>query len=148
MRQFVYMMQVTGQATPAGPDGSVLAIVATAPGWTVLADVSAATPQKNVDGSDHGEATFTSELTLTGATSYQEVGTISFSAVHRLRFATVGSGYLGPGATSAGRHGAVVWRVDGGGGQFAGAGGLITAHVVVDAALTMTGYHLGVIFVP
>ena len=148
MRQLVYMMQVTGQATPGGPDGSVLAIVATAPGWTVLADVGAATSTSDVDCPEPGEAAFASELTLTGATSYQEVGTITFSPGHCLRFATIGSGYLGPGPGPADRHGGALWRVDGGDGQFAGAGGLITAQIVVDAALTMTGYHLGVLVVP
>ena len=148
MRQLVYTMQLTGQATPLGPDGSVLAIEGTAPGWTVLAHVGAANPTSGVDFSEHGGATFTSELTLTGTTSYQEVGSVTFGAGHRLRFATVGSGYLGPGATSADRHGAALWRIDGGDGQFAGAGGLISAQIVVDAALTMTGYHLGVLVVP
>jgi hypothetical protein len=148
MRQLVYMMQVTGQATPVGLDGGVLAMMATAPGWTVLADVGAATPTSDWGCLKPGEAAFASELTLTGATSYQEVGSVTFGSGHRLRFATVGSGYLGPGPTPADRHGGALWRVEGGDGQFAGVQGLITAQIVVDAALTMTGYHLGVLVVP
>jgi hypothetical protein len=45
-----------------------------------------------------------------------------------LRFATLGSGYLGPGPDDTRRHGAGVWRVEGGEGQFAGARGLITSN--------------------
>lgn len=89
-----------------------------------------------------------SEVTVTGATSFQEVGTIAFGAGHRLRFATVGSGYLGAGPDPARRHGAVTWRVEGGEGRFAGARGLITANVLVGADLAVTAHHLGVLFVP
>jgi hypothetical protein len=146
MRQLVYALRFTGRATPASPDGGVLTVVATAPSATLTAIVGPAGLADRIEPVAGGEAEFASQLTLTGETSFQEVGTIAFGAGHRLRFATVGSGYLGPGPDPGRRHGAAVWRVEGGEGQFAGARGLITADVVLGEDLAVVGHHLGVIF--
>ena len=148
MRQLVYALRFTGRATPAGPDGSVLAVTATAAGATLAATVGPAGLASDRRPAAGGEAAFAAELTITGETSFQEVGTVSFGHGHRLRFATVGSGYLGAGPDPARRHGAAVWRVEGGEGQFAGARGLITSNVVLGADLAVTDHHLGVIYLP
>jgi hypothetical protein len=87
-------------------------------------------------------------VTFTGETSFQEVGTIAFGDGHVLRFSTVGSGHLASGADPARRHGAAVWRVEGGEGQFAGASGLITSNFVVGEDMAVTDHHLGVIVLP
>jgi hypothetical protein len=144
MRQLVYALRFTGWATPTGPDGSVLAVKATAPGAIFVTSVGPAGLAARLEPGIGAEAALTSEVTVTGKTSFQEVGTIAFGDDHWLRFATVGSGYLS--TAPLGRHGAVVWRIEGGEGQFAGARGLITAHVVIGADLEMIGHHLGVIF--
>jgi hypothetical protein len=94
-----------------------------------------------------GDATFESEVTFTGEQSFQEVGTIVFGDGHPLRFSTVGSGYLGASADLGRKHGTVMWRVEGGEGQFAGAGGLITSNFFVGEDLAVTDHHFGVIFV-
>lgn len=148
MRQLVYALRFTGRATPAGPDGSVLTVAATAPSSVLVAVVAARGLDGRIEAVAGGEAQFASELTLTGATSFQQVGTIAFGPGHRLRFATVGGGYLGGGPDPARKHGAVTWRVEGGEGQFAGASGLITSNVVVGEDLAVTDHHLGVIFLP
>jgi hypothetical protein len=123
-------------------------VAAIAPSSTLSAVVGPAGLAGALRPAPGGEAVLESEVTVTGATSFQEVGTIAFGAGHRLRFATVGGGYLGAGPDPTRRHGAVVWRVEGGEGQFAGARGLITANVVVGEDLTVTAHHLGVLFVP
>jgi hypothetical protein len=144
MRQLVYALRFTGRATPTGPDGSVLALSATAPGVTIVTVVGPSGLATSLEPASGAEAAFASEVTVTGETSFQEIGTITFGEGHRLRFATVGSGYL---VTSPiGRQGAAVWRVEEGEGQFAGAHGLITAHLVFSVDLTVIGHHLGVIF--
>lgn len=143
MRQLVYALRFSGRAAPAGPDGSVLAVTATAPGATFVTAVGSAGLISSLELAPGAEAAFASELTVTGETSFQEVGTIAFGNGHWLRFATVGSGYLnsGPG----GRHGAAVWRVEGGDGAFTGAQGLIAVHILLADDLTVTSYHLGVV---
>ena len=146
MRQLVYAMRFVGRATPAGPDGAVLRVAMSAPGATLTSVVGPDGLAGTLGPAAGAEAAFASEVTLTGETSFQEVGTIAFGGDHRVRFSTVGSGYLGAGPDPAVRHGAVVWRVEGGEGQFAGARGLITAHVVLGEDLAVVGHHLGVIF--
>jgi hypothetical protein len=144
MRQLVYALRFTGRATPDAPDGSVLALSATAPGVTLVTVVGPTGLATSLEPAPGPEASFASEMTITGATSFQELGTITFGDGHWLHFATVGSGYLAP--CSIGQQGATVWRVEGGEGQFEGARGLITAHFILSADLTVIGHHLGVIF--
>src|SRR6266498_3647813 len=110
MRQLVYAMRFTGRATPASPDSGVLTVRATASSSALTAMVGPDGLAGRIEAVAGGEAQFASELTLTGATSFQEVGTIAFGAGHHLRFSTVGSGYLGPGPDPAHRHGAAAWR--------------------------------------
>ncbi len=148
MRQLVYALCFTGRATPTGADGGVLSVTAIAPSSTLTATVGPAGLAGTLQPIDGGEAVLASEVTLTGATSFQEVGTIAFGGDHRLRFSTVGSGHLGASPDPAGRHGAVTWRVEGGDGQFAGARGLITSIFVIDEDLAVTAHHLGVVFLP
>jgi hypothetical protein len=88
-----------------------------------------------------------SEVTLTGATSFQEVGIIAFGR-HLVRFSTVGSGHLGSGPDPPQRRGAMVGQVDGGQGQFAGAGGLVASILLIDEDLAVTVHHFGDVFLP
>jgi hypothetical protein len=118
----------------------------TAPSATLVADVGPGELDGRIEAVAGGEAAFAAELTVTGATSFQAVGTIVFGDGHRLRCSTVGSGYLGPSLDPAGRHGAAVWRVEGGEGQFAGATGLITSNVLVGDGGAVTDHQFGVLF--
>jgi hypothetical protein len=146
MRQLVYALRFTGRATPAGPDGGVLAVAATAPGVTLTSTIGPDGLAAALEPTAEGEATFASELTLTGKTSFQAVGAIAFGGGHRLRFSTVGSGYLDPRLGPGLRHGAVTWRVEGGEGQFAGATGLITSNFLINADLAVIDHHFGILF--
>jgi hypothetical protein len=146
LRQLIYALRFTGRATPASPDGAVLTVRATAPSSALTAIVGPAGLASRIELVAGGEAHFASEVTLTGATSFQEVGTIAFGAGHRLSFASVGSGYLGASPDPALRHGAVTFRVEGGEGQFAGASGLITSNFFIDEDLAVTDHHVGVVF--
>ncbi len=143
MRQLIYVSSFTGWATPTAQDGNALALTATAPGVTLVPLQVQGDPTANLDPEPGAEAAFASEVTVTGETSYLEIGTIRFGNGHRVRFATVGNGYIIPGPT--GRHGAAIWLVEGGDGQFAGVRGLITAHLILRPDFTITGYHLGVL---
>ena len=148
MRQLVYVMCFTGQAAAVGPDGTVLLVTASAPGTTLSTTVGHTGLASVLELEAGGKATFVSELTLTGKSSFQEVGTVVVGNGHRLRFATVGSGYLGADTDLISRNGAVIWQVEGGEGQFAGAYGLITSNFSLDADHEMISHHLGVLFMP
>jgi hypothetical protein len=148
MRLLVYTLRFVGRATPASREGSVLTVAATAPGPVAAfivaldesTDVLAAIPT--------GEVVLESEVTLTGATSFQAIGTIAFGGDTALRVAVLGGGYLGPGPDPAWWHGAVTWRVEGGNGLLAGARGLITSNLLVGDDRAVIDHHLSVLFLP
>jgi len=140
-------MRFTGQATPANDARTVLKAATTAPSTALTSTVSPDGLAGSLQPADGGKAAFESEVTFTNETGFQEVGTITFGNGNVLRFETVGSGYLGGSADPSLKHGTVMWQVQGGEGQFAGATGLITSNFFVGANLEVTDHHFGVLFV-
>ena len=91
-------------------------------------------------------AYFESEVRM-GDDGFTESGTIAFGeAGHSLKFNTLGKGQMAPSPDPKVMAGTVVWRVDGGEGQFEGATGLITSNFLFTDAGEVTDYHFGVIF--
>lgn len=148
MREVTYALRFTGQATAAGPDGNVLHASTSSPSSTITSRVDADGLTGTIEGTARDEATFTSEVTFTSETDFLETGTITFGAGNTLRFSTVGSGYLAASADPIRKHGTVMWRVEGGDGQFAEASGLITSNFFVDEALGVVDHHFGVLLLP
>jgi hypothetical protein len=146
MHELIYAMRFVGQATPTSDDGNVLKATTSAPSSALTATVGPSGLSSTLCSVDGGAATFASEVTFTGTTRFRETGTIEFGEGHLLRFSTVGNGYLDASADETRKHGAVVWRIDEGEGQFAGATGLITSNFFVGDDLTVTDHHFGVIF--
>ena len=88
-------------------------------------------------------------MTVTGETSFLESGSIRFAdGNHRLRFSTVGQGYLADSPEPKLKSGAVMWKVDGGEGQFAGASGLHHVELHDGRGGRVTDNQFGVIYVP
>ncbi|MBA2598075.1 MAG: hypothetical protein H0V00_15735 [Chloroflexia bacterium] len=148
MREVIYAMHFSGQAEPVGEVGNVLRAATSAPSCTLISTVGPDALVGVLASAAGGEATFESEVTFTGERSFQEVGTIGFGTRHQLRFSTVGSGYLAASADPGRRQGAVMWRVEGGAGLFAGASGLITSNFFVDEGLGIAAHQLGVLLLP
>jgi hypothetical protein len=148
MRQVLYAMRFTGQAEPVGDVGNVLKATTSAPSSTLTSRVGADGLSGTQEPASGAAATFASEVTFTGETSFLEIGTITFGEENTLRFSTIGSGYLAPSADPTRKQGTVMWRVDHGEGQFAGASGLITSNFFVDDALGMVDHHFGVLLIP
>jgi hypothetical protein len=148
MRQITYALRFTGQATPAGPDGNVLQASTSAPSSIITSQVGADGLTGTIEGISGGEASFTSEVTFTSETNFLETGSITFGAGNTLTFTTVGSGYLTPSADPTRKHGTVMWRIDQGEGQFAGATGLITSNFFVDTQFQVVDHHVGVLLLP
>jgi hypothetical protein len=149
MPQILYTLQFTGKAIPINTAGTILQAHTTAPSCTLTTVSGPDGVRSTLQPIPGGEATFESEVTFTGETSFQESGTITFGDPrHRLYFSTVGQGYLGRSGEPQGYHGAVVWKVDRGEGQLAGATGLITSNFLVSPEGAVTDHHYGVLFVP
>lgn len=148
MKQVVYVMQFKGGAAPKAGVSGVMKATTSAPSCTTNSIVSAQGVTGTLQPAQGGKASFESEVTLTGETSFSEVGAIRFGdSSHVLRFSTVGQGYLGKSPEEGLQHGSVMWRVDGGEGQFAGATGLITSNFTLSAKGEVIDNHFGLIFV-
>ena len=147
-QQILYTMQFKGQAVPVNDVGTVLKATTTAPSCTITTVVGAAGVSGSLQPTSGGQARFESQVMFTSETSFQEAGTITFDDnQHRLYFSTVGQGYIGPSADSQLKHGSVIWKVERGEGQFAGATGLITSNFFVSSTGEVTDNHFGVLFV-
>jgi hypothetical protein len=148
MREVLYAMRFSGQAEVASADGNVLRAATRAPSSTLTSRVGPNGLTSTLAPAPGEETTFTSDVTFTGETSFLEVGDITFGEGNTLRFSTVGSGYLAPSADPTRKQGTVMWRVDQGEGQFAGASGLITSNFFVDESLGVVDHHFGVLLLP
>jgi hypothetical protein len=158
MTKIIYMMQFNGQVTPVGTSSSVMKAAATATSCTMTTVVGADGLHGTLEPTAGGNATFESEVTFVGGfessevtsageAGFKETGTITFGARgDRLRFSTIGQGYIGPSAEPNLKQGAVMWQVEGGEGQFQRARGLITSNFTVSDAGVLTDHHIGVIF--
>jgi hypothetical protein len=144
MRQFVYAVRFRGEAHWTGVDGNLLRIVARSTGSAMRSWFDRDGLHGEVDDVAGGEIRLESELTITGATTFQEIGTIAFGERGDcLRVSSCGSGHLEPAGQEGERSGAAVLQVDGGERRFAGARGLITSTYAVDAAGAVTVLQLG-----
>jgi hypothetical protein len=147
MAQILYMMQFKGKAAPTNAAGTVLKAATTAQSCTLTTIVGANGVSGTLQPASGGQAVFESEVTFTDETSFQEAGTIAFGgAGNRIHFNTVGQGYIGPSADPQLKHGSVIWKIERGEGQFAGATGLITSNFFVSSEGEVTDHHFGVIF--
>lgn len=147
MKQIIYAMQFKGQGGPtASPN--VLKAATSSPSSTLNSVIGPEGLHGSVQAAAGGKASFESEVTITGETSFVESGTIRFGdGNHRLRFSTVGQGCLGDSPEPKLKSGAVMWRVEGGEGQFADASGYITSNFTMDEAGHVTDNQFGVIYV-
>lgn len=147
MKQLLYAMQFTGNAAPKEGAASVIRAATSASSCTISSTVGDRGLMATIKPVSGGRASFESEVTLLGETSFKESGTIRFGdSNHMLRFATIGEGYLGQGPDPSLQHGSVMWRVESGEGQFTGATGLITSNFTLSATGEVTDNHFGVIF--
>jgi hypothetical protein len=146
MKQIIYAMQFKGKAGP-GPAANVMKASTSASSTTMTTEIGAEGVHGSIKPAPGGRAEFESEVTLTGETSFLEKGSIRFGDGNRLQFSTVEHGYLGDSADAKLKSGAVMWRVDGGEGQFAGATGFITSNFTLSDVGDVTDNQFGVIFV-
>jgi hypothetical protein len=148
MNQVIYAMQFKGAAMPKPGVSGVITASSRASSCTLSSVVGSGGLTGTLLLTQGGEALFESEVTFTGETSFKEAGTIRFGdSSHSLRFSTIGQGFLGQSPEPTLQHGSVMWRVDGGEGQFAGASGIITSNFTLSTTGEVTDNHFGVIFV-
>ena len=119
MEPLVLSMRFSGRATqPAGEPPEV----------DVHSETDAVTVERG-DGAGIDVVSYDTHVTFTSETSFTESGTVTVGRTGAaLSISSVGEGYIAPSADPAILHGAVIWRIDAGRGDFEGATGLLTSN--------------------
>ncbi|HUS08725.1 MAG TPA: hypothetical protein VMZ52_20645 [Bryobacteraceae bacterium] len=148
MQQIVYAMQFKGQAVPGGGPSGPMEVESTAVSSSITSVINSGGLTGGFDPAAAAAAIFRSEVTLKSESTFTEAGSITFgSGDHRLRFSTVGEGWLAPGPQPSIKQGTVTWKVEGGEGQFEGAAGLITSNFTLSDTGEVHDYHLGILYI-
>ncbi len=145
LRPIVYSLQFRGRVTSLS--SRVLEQRASAPSQVLITTVDANGLAGRVEPGDGEEALLVSRLALAADGSFDQSGTIEFAPGHVLAFRSVGAARLSRSPDPHLRHGAAVWEVEGGEGQFRGAQGRITSNFFVSDTDELTDNHFGLIFV-
>jgi hypothetical protein len=147
MPQIVYAMQFKGNASPVSESPPTFKAATTSPSCSITSQAGPDGLESNIQPVGSGGASFESQVTMTGDSSFDESGTITFGeGGNSLRFSTIGEGHIGPSPEPGVNHGAVMWRVDGGEGQFEGAMGMITSNFTFSEAGEIVDNQFGLIY--
>src|SRR5216684_8295904 len=139
MKKIIYVLQFRGRASSEGD-------ILTASSCTFTTKLGPDGVNGSFAESDDDIATFESRVTRTGERSFVESGTICFGkSCHKLRFSTLGQGYLERSVQPELKHGSVIFRVDGGEGEFANATGMITSNFTESGTGAVVDNQLAVI---
>lgn len=143
MPKILYAMHFIGQTSRMADQSEVLHT-----NCVVSTVVLASGLQTELRAAAGDLAFFESELRFTGAGEFQEGGEIVFGdgRRHVLRFSTLGLSHVELGPEPDVMAGAASWKVDGGGGQFSQARGLIPSNFTINGAGERSGFQCGLIF--
>lgn len=146
MQEIIYAMEFTGGGTtPNSPDGIIHMTCHAAP-CTITTAIGSGGVRGRLQPGGSGRAEFKSTVKLKPEGAFDEEGTIEFGEGHKLRFTTIREGYIAPSAQPGTMHGAVIWKVEGGEGEFEGATGLITSNFTIDPKGQVADRQFGVIY--
>ena len=145
LQPIVYSLQFRGRITSLS--SRVLEQRASAPSQVLITTVDANGLAGDVQPGEGKEALLVSRLVLADDGSFDQSGTIEFAAGHVLAFRSVGAARLAPSPDPNLRHGAAIWEIEGGEGQFHGARGRITSNFFMSDTNELTDNHFGLIFV-
>ena len=140
----VYSLQFRGRITSLS--SRVLEQRASAPSQVLITTVDADGLAGRVEPGKGEEALLVSRLVLADDGSFDQSGTIEFAPGHVLAFRSIAAARLDSSPDPHLRHGAAVWDVEGGDGQFHGARGRITSNFFLSDTDELTDNHFGLIF--
>jgi hypothetical protein len=147
MQQLVYTMHFKGHAAPSESSSQPMKVAGKAVSCSITTVINSGGLTGGFDPAAVPNATFESEVTLVTGSTFIERGSMTFGeGGHRLRFVSVGEGWMGQSPDPALRQGTVTWTVEGGEGQFQGALGTITSNFTVGEDGEVNDYHLGLIY--
>jgi hypothetical protein len=148
VRELVFALEFRGKAGPVpGVEGAREART-TASSQTLATFLGGNWIRARVDAIAGETAVLEARAQRYGDGTFVEEGTIVYGPAGTIAFETVGRGWVEPGPTAGATVGAVVWRVTGGEGGFAGAQGLITSNFAVGPDGDVVDNHFARLYVP
>ena len=148
MKQVTYFLQFKGSAAPKEGSEGVMEVTERATSESVRTSVLPDGVECKIEPLDGPEATFESTVTMSGDNKFDEKGSISFgSGKDRLRFSSLGPGFMEASPEPGITYGGVVFRVDGGDGVFDGASGHITSNFSLNEAGEVTDNQVGILYI-
>lgn len=147
MRQIGYAMQFKGSAGPKRGKENELTAKSGSATSGLANSLGARGPRLSIKDGPREKASFKSSVQVLEDGAFTETGTIDFGKAGKLRFSTIGTGWMGPSAEEGLVHGAVTWRVDSGSGPLRRATGIITSNFTVSGDGDVVDHQWGVLFV-
>ncbi len=150
MQTLLYAMHFRGQVSRSTANASVLKTTISGTSCrmeTVVSRDGAATTLHAAPGE---LAFIEAELRLGTQEEFDGSGVLTFGeeGEHTIRFSGAKTGHLSPIGEAGMLAGAIVWKVEGGDGRFAGATGFITSNFTVTESGALSEYQCAQIFIP
>ncbi|MCI0548447.1 MAG: hypothetical protein L0027_14325 [Candidatus Rokubacteria bacterium] len=148
MREVVFALEFRGRAGPMPGTDTRRRARTTAPSQVLRTALGTAGVESAVESIAGDHAVLESEVESLGDGAFTEWGSIRYGSAGSVTFETVGQGILAPPAAPGVRSGAVIWKVTGGDGRFAGAQGLIVSNFTVSPEGLVTDNHFARLYLP
>ena len=148
MRELVFALEFRGRAGAAPGSTTARRARTTAPSQALRTVLGAGGIESRVEPLAGEQAVLESAVERFPDGSFTEDGTITDGSAGAVTFVTVGKGTVGPSPIPGRQHGAVIWRVTGGAGAFADAGGLITSNFTVSGDGDVVDHHVARFYLP
>ena len=142
MREVVFALEFRGRAGAAPGSTTARRARTTAPSQALRTVLGAGGIESRVEPVAGEQAVLESSVERFSDGSFTEDGTITYGSAGAVTFVTVGKGTVGPSPVPSRLHGAVMWKVTGGAGVFAGVRGLITSNFTVSGDGDVVDHHI------
>jgi hypothetical protein len=148
VRELVFALEFRGSAGAIDGSATSRSARTSAPSQALRAVMAADAMEAAVEPLSGDSAVLESTVERFADGSFVEAGIITYGRLGRVSFSTVGTGTVGPSPVEGWVHGAVMWIVTGGDGQFTGARGLITSNFVASAQGQVVDNQFARLYVP
>jgi hypothetical protein len=148
VRELVFALEFRGHAGAVDGSATTRSARTSAPSQSLRTVMGAEAMKTGVEPLAGDAAVLESTVERFAGGSFVEAGTITYGGMGRVSFVTAGTGTVGPSPIAGWVHGAVMWIVTGGDGQFSGARGLITSNFVASAQGEVVDNQFARLYVP
>jgi hypothetical protein len=148
VRELVFALEFRGSAGAIDGSATSRSARTSAPSQALRAVMAADAMEAAVEPLSGDSAVLESTVERFADGSFVEAGIITYGRLGTVSFSTVGTGTVGPSPVEGWVHGAVMWIVTGGDGQFTGARGLITSNFVASAQGQVVDNQFARLYVP